>query len=1356
MSHTTKRRFQCWIIACFVLLCTQRYAYAGDNATAVDASRRVTALSQHFVENKGRVYDTDGKRRDDILYTASVGNARLFFGRNSISYVLVSADTRTLLADNELVSAVPLRAADRHRPQFDKVTMHRVDIEFEGISHSVDVQAGERSSSTVRYFNTPDGRSSEAAEFGTLTYHNVYDNVNIVFRIENGRLKYDFVVLPGGQASTIRLRYNGAERVAVRDDGTLAVHTPLGDIIERIPAAFTTDDRNRKSDVPVVFHQEDANVISFRHDRYDVNQSLTIDPAVEVSSFLGGSDLDKVTNIGRHNSNYEFYAMGYTLSVDFPVSPGAYQSTNGGNEDAFIFKMDENGNRLWATYYGGSGSDVANALYYDTNNDIVVVGGTESTNLPGVSLTSFQSANAGGRDAYIAKFDGSGSLLWATYYGGSSNDEATGVYINGSLQVYVTGWTSSVKTGAGAFPVNLAIPAGLAGFDGFLLKFASTGTRQFARRFGGDNDDLPTDMIARNVDIVVVGQTTSTGTGFSPSTTGSLQGNNAGSYDIFLSKFNNISLTPVRTTLFGGDDVDWEPSITEGSNTDILVSFTTYSANVPVTALAIQSAKASSSDAFIATFAYSLDNTSLIFASYFGGDGTDEGRGIAYSALTGMTFLTGSTASSDLPVTSPALFPGHPAPCSMFDQDGFLLQLSPQSSIVACSYFGGCDDDAGQQVLVGRCEKCLYLVGTTYSSDFMTTPTAFQTSYAGGGDGFMLKLNVEPGLLIQASGSTTILTGGSVSLGVVPAPIYSTFGWLQWYRNGRLIPGATATTYAATTPGRYYLVGNNANPDCPTQYSNVIEVKYACSDDPRINTSTYFSGRPYRFPAGVTTITTTASYSGYAFGTVIVSSGATVNILNTTILAQSCSQIIVERGGILRVTGCTIQGCADWRGITVYGDPAQPHSVSGVHGELYLKDCTISDADVAVYSIDGGFIDVRSTVFFDNRHCIAMAPYAFSHLSPIRDSWFDAPDVSSYACFTPPFAAADRPMIYCNGITDMQIENNKFYGDFFNPAVSAVNGLEAHNSNLFHVFDNRFEGALQTGVYFSTTSSMVVRSNQVGVSLAMHPENGIIFSQSSNDIIDLNTLSRCNNGLQYYTAASGPNTLIEKNLFQDGTMGLVISTNEHPVGAAPGVNSTTSTLDISIYCNKFIDNYTGILGSGNIIAQGSMADEANNMFSLNRNWDLLWQGAAGTNFYQGSTVNGSLALNTGSSVPYTMNGIVQSSNSIAVQLNTATASNCRGSWLVTSAAEPGSNSEQFRVYPNPFTDELTVDLNDPMGDAHYTVQFVDLMGHVVYRAELNPRSTRIAPTIPAAGLYIVQIYKDGREIGSVPAVKLGE
>ncbi len=118
------------------------------------------------------------------------------------------------------------------------------------------------------------------------------------------------------------------------------------------------------------------------------------------STYLGGSDLDWASAIGIDSAG-NAYAAGYTSSGDFPQS-NPVQATFGGLYDGFVAKLNSTGNAVgFSTWYGGSGSDVVNALAVDANGNMFVGGQTNSLNLPLVG--SIQAANNGGSVGWLAR-----------------------------------------------------------------------------------------------------------------------------------------------------------------------------------------------------------------------------------------------------------------------------------------------------------------------------------------------------------------------------------------------------------------------------------------------------------------------------------------------------------------------------------------------------------------------------------------------------------------------------------------------------------------------------------------------------------------------------------------------------------------------------------------------------------------------------------------------------------------------------------------------------------------------------------------------------------------------------------------
>jgi hypothetical protein len=199
------------------------------------------------------------------------------------------------------------------------------------------------------------------------------------------------------------------------------------------------------------------------------------------ATYYGGSGDDRANSVSTDASGNVF-VVGRTTSTNFPIlsAAGAYnQTTNAGLSDAFILKFNNSGVRLWATYYGGSSTDVANGISRDANGNIFVVGGTTSTNFPTYNPGGgayYQSNNAGGYDVFILGFNNTGNRLWATYYGGSSYDEAFSVSNDANRNIFVVGATLStnfptLNPGGGAYYDGIC--GGCTTFyDAFILKFS--------------------------------------------------------------------------------------------------------------------------------------------------------------------------------------------------------------------------------------------------------------------------------------------------------------------------------------------------------------------------------------------------------------------------------------------------------------------------------------------------------------------------------------------------------------------------------------------------------------------------------------------------------------------------------------------------------------------------------------------------------------------------------------------------------------------------------------------------------------------------------------------------------------------
>lgn len=203
-------------------------------------------------------------------------------------------------------------------------------------------------------------------------------------------------------------------------------------------------------------------------------------PGVVAGTFLGGSNADVATDVAVDAAG-NGYATGWTLSPDFPTTPGAYDTTFNGepeplNSDAFLAKFDATGALVFSSFLGGSSRDHALAIAVDQQGNIYVTGSTASLDFPtlkGAYDTTFNGAvDVLNTDAFLAKFNSDGALVYSTFLGGSEADVGTSIALDAYGNAYVTG-----DTGSNDFPVTPGAFAGAGSKpDAFVAKLSPDGT----------------------------------------------------------------------------------------------------------------------------------------------------------------------------------------------------------------------------------------------------------------------------------------------------------------------------------------------------------------------------------------------------------------------------------------------------------------------------------------------------------------------------------------------------------------------------------------------------------------------------------------------------------------------------------------------------------------------------------------------------------------------------------------------------------------------------------------------------------------------------------------------------------------
>jgi len=333
------------------------------------------------------------------------------------------------------------------------------------------------------------------------------------------------------------------------------------------------------------------------------------------STYLGGHSSDGAIGGIAVDANGNAFVTGFTSSVDFPTTPGAFQTTYATGTcgippndypcpDAFVTKLNADGSGLvYSTYLGGPVDDYAQGIAVDGTGAAYVAGSTSSATFP-TTPGAFDTTYSGGLDGFVTKLaaDGSG-LVYSTFLGGSANDNAYSIAVDTSGMAFVSGYTQSL--------------------------------------------DFPT-------------------------TAGALQTTyGGGDFDAFVTKLNADGSSPVYSTFLGGisNDVSYAIGIDGGGLA--YVSGFTSSTNFPITSGAFQESCGGCptySDAFVTQL--NVNGTGLFYSSFLGGSNSDYGNDLTLDPA-GAAYIAGWTYSSDFPTTAGAFQTTYAGGLS----DGFATKL---------------------------------------------------------------------------------------------------------------------------------------------------------------------------------------------------------------------------------------------------------------------------------------------------------------------------------------------------------------------------------------------------------------------------------------------------------------------------------------------------------------------------------------------------------------------------------------------------------------------------------------------------------------------------------------------------------
>jgi len=294
------------------------------------------------------------------------------------------------------------------------------------------------------------------------------------------------------------------------------------------------------------------------------------------STYYGGSSAT-VCNTIDINSSGIFFVGGYTNSNNFEIMTDntyAYQQSLAGGSDAFILAFDENCVRKWSTCFGGANIDECNSLAVDDLGNIFITGKTSSSNIPVFNYgISYNQPFTAATDAFISGFNSAGNMFWSTYCGGFRGDVGKSICTDNSGNVILAGNTNSNN-----FPVFNCTEGQtfLNEDDIFIMKFTNQGNLIWGRFLGGGNDDNINDVVCKNNNIWLTGQTFSTDfVTKNPSDGSMFLGSKNGNTDAILSKLDENGLLKY-STFFGSNNrinnSDWGSSLCFNNNSELIIT----------------------------------------------------------------------------------------------------------------------------------------------------------------------------------------------------------------------------------------------------------------------------------------------------------------------------------------------------------------------------------------------------------------------------------------------------------------------------------------------------------------------------------------------------------------------------------------------------------------------------------------------------------------------------------------------------------------------------------------------------------------------------------------------------------------
>ncbi len=670
----------------------------------LEPDNMIPTADMAFVENKGQIADSL-----DVWYYLPGEAVSVYVRSNGLSYVFAK----------EVQAPAEARGpeSEEGEDQLPLYTSSKLEMSLEGARPFSHIQALEATQDLLNFYTEdhPEGLTN-VKRYRKLVFEHVYPFIDFVLYIQDQRVKYDFIIHPGGKVSDIKLKYDGEREIIEGDNGSLTIKTSLGSLNEGKP--FTYQEENEQRVEIQSGYQLNEGVISFDLAEYDPSKVLVIDPSLKWASYYGGpwSEYGQDVYTDKHGN---VYITGISYGDGIGWTSGLHAEHFKGERDAFLIKFNASGDRLWATFYGGPEKDGGLSVCTDLYNNVYMAGYTDSHEgiaYFGHDHTLNESNPPNGtrfkRDAFLVKFNSLGQRSWGTYYGGEDYQQGItlekreigrAVCTDKDGNVFLAGSTTSEEYIAFNGHDNTFGGS----VDAFLVKFSLNGTRLWATYFGKSEKDVGTSVATDYWgNVYMAGYTESTGLGY--------EGHDM-SYsedqDAFLVSFN---ANGVRgwSTYYGDTGIDQGHSV-------VVDGFFVYMAGVTSSSNFIAHNGHDHSynggmDAFLVKFnVFGI----RFWGTYYGGSedefysSSNDLQNTTQVAVSknGDVYLAGATKSNNGIATANTYDGSHNG-----GWDAYLARFFPDGSLQWGTYYGGASNDLGFGVTTDVAAD-VYIVGSTTS-----------------------------------------------------------------------------------------------------------------------------------------------------------------------------------------------------------------------------------------------------------------------------------------------------------------------------------------------------------------------------------------------------------------------------------------------------------------------------------------------------------------------------------------------------------------------------------------------------------------------------------------------------------------